>query len=117
MSYINTKKKTKNNMETSQRIARGNRRKFDEENYKFHSEDGVHFLTSGSVAPSGSYYGFMPITDVTVSSIDYITGSLQTGDITAVGYFPAGMYVSIPGLFSNIAIGGDENALLFKRTV
>ena len=54
----------------------------DEENYKAHSEDGVHFLSGTAPAPDGVYYGFVVTGDVTaISSITYILDSKISGDL------------------------------------
>lgn len=89
-----------------------NRRAANELLYKAHSEDGVHFLTGTSAAPSNDYYGFIVLADAAVSAITYIDSTKQTGDITSVTSFPTGMYISIPGGFSTLTLAYGQLILL-----
>lgn len=86
----------------------------DDQNYKAHAESGVHYLTDTNPAPEGIYYGFIVHDEATIiSSITYINGDKQTGDITGLVLIP-GMYMSIPGLFSTMTISAGSVQLLKK---
>lgn len=85
----------------------------DDQNYKTHAEDGVHFLSGTDPATAGIYYGLVVTEEASITSITYIDANLQTGDITTMT-FPAGIYIPIAGGFSTITLSAGA-AMLFKK--
>ena len=84
----------------------------DEQNYKAHAENGVHYLTDFNPAPIGVYYGFIVTGESTVISfIAYLDAARQSGDITAITLVQ-GMYFPIGGNFSTITITAGDLMLL-----
>lgn len=101
------------NHNVNSRISSVARKAANEWLYKAHAEDGIHFLTNTSPAPTGAYYGFVVTGENTViSSISYINPTKQSGDITAITLLQ-GVYYPIPGLFSTITIDSGD-MMLFK---
>jgi len=102
----------RNNHNVNARISSVNRKAGDEFQYKSFAEDGVHFLTGTSAAPSGHYYGFYVLADAVVSGITYLDESKNSSDITGVTSFPAGVFIPIGGGFSTITLTSGEVMLL-----
>jgi hypothetical protein len=106
----------KDNHNPNSRLTSVNRNAADEFNYKAHAQDGVCIVTNTSAAPAAQYYAFVVIADAVVSSISYIDSSKQTGNaITTVTTFPAGFYMSIPGLFTTLTLTSGQVLLLKKN--
>jgi len=103
------------NNNVNARLTSVNRNAADEFNYKAQAQDGICFVTDTDAAPVAQYYGFIVLAEAAITSITYIDSGKQTGDaITTVTAFPAGMYVSIPGLFTTLTLASGEVMLLKK---
>ena len=104
------------NHNVNARISSANRVAADEFQYKAHAQDGICFVTNTSAAPTAQYYAFVVLADAVVASITYVDSSKQTGNaITTVTAFPAGMYISIPGLFTTLTLTSGQVMLLKKN--
>lgn len=102
----------RNNHTTNTRITSVNRVASDEWHYKEHGQDGIHFLTDTSAAPTNTYFAFIAGASTTISSITYLDSSKISGDITGITLV-SGVKYYIPGGFSSITLSAGD-MILFK---